>query len=359
MNNMPTILIVDDVVENVRLLKQVLRDTGQIVFATSGLEALEQVQRHHPDIILLDVMMSGMDGYETCRRLKALPETRHIPVLFITGAGGESDEEMGLALGAIDYITKPFSPNIVRARVKNQLALVAAERAHRQWVADTSHELRTPLTILSMHLEAMRDGVFPVNAGTIGVLSDTVNGMERLVSDLHQLASTDAGAHGYHFEALDMADLIDEACTSFAASLLAHRLTLSQDIRTSAPVFVRGDRQRLSQVLANLLGNTIRYTDEGGRVRIMLELDAQGRCRIRIDDSAPGVPDDALPRMFERFFRVDESRSRAGGGSGLGLAICQAMVQAHGGTMAASHSELGGVGIDIILPLHANNRGTP
>jgi two-component system, sensor histidine kinase and response regulator len=230
MTTMPTILIVDDVVENVRLLKQLLHDIGQIVFATNGLEGLEQAQRHRPDIILLDVMMSGIDGYETCRRLKALPETRAIPVLFITGAGGEGDEEMGLALGAIDYITKPFSPNIVRARVKNHLALVAAERAHRQWVADTSHELRTPITILGMHLEAMRDGVFPINATTLGVLSDTVNGMERLVRDLHQLASTDAGAHAYHLEQVDMADLIDEACTAFAASFLAHKLTLSQVI---------------------------------------------------------------------------------------------------------------------------------
>lgn len=354
MTSMPTILIVDDVVENVRLLKQLLHDAGQIVFATNGLEALEQVQRHRPDIILLDVMMSGMDGYETCRRLKALPETRHIPVLFISGAGGESDEEMGLALGAIDYITKPFSPNIVRARVKNQLALVAAEHAHRQWVADTSHELRTPITILSMHLEAMRDGVFPINATTLGVLSDTVNGMERLVSDLHQLASTDAGAHGYHFEALDMADLVDEVCAAFAATFLAHGLTLTQDIQAGAPVLVRADRQRLNQVLSNLLGNTIRYTNHGGQARITLNHDDAGRCRIRLDDSAPGVPDSALPRMFERFFRVDESRSRVGGGSGLGLAICQAMVHAHGGTMTASHSELGGVCVEILLPPHTD-----
>lgn len=352
MNTMPTILIVDDVVENVRLLKQLLHDVGQIVFATNGLEGLEQAQRHRPDVILLDVMMTGIDGYETCRRLKALPETRAIPVLFITGAGGDSDEEMGLALGAIDYITKPFSPNIVRARVKNHLALVAAERAHRQWVADTSHELRTPITILGMHLEAMRDGVFPINETTLGVLSDTVNGMERLVRDLHQLAATDAGAHAYQLEPVDMADLIDEACTAFAASFLAHKLTLSQSILAPFPVFVNADRQRLNQVLANLLGNTLRYTDEGGQASITLDLLDAGRCRIRIDDSAPGVPDAALARMFERFFRVDESRSRAGGGSGLGLAICQGILQAHGGTAMATHSELGGICVEIVLPVH-------
>ena len=351
MSAKPIILIVDDVVENVRLLKELLRDIGQIVFATNGLGALEQARRHRPDIILLDVMMSGIDGYETCRRLKALQETRAIPVLFLTGAGAERDEEMGLALGAIDYITKPFSPNIVRARVKNHLALVLAERAHRQWVADTSHELRTPITILGMHLEAMRDGVFPVNQQTLAVLSDTVKGMERLVSDLHQLAATDAGAHAYQFEPVDVADLVDEACTAFSASFAAHGLTLAQDIRVDQPVMVRADRQRLQQVLSNLLGNTLRYTDSGGQARISLALDAAGRCRLRVDDSAPGVPDEALPRMFERFFRVDESRSRAGGGSGLGLAICQSAVQAHGGKMIAAHSTLGGVSMEINLPV--------
>ena len=129
---MPIILIVDDVMENVRLLKNLLQDFGQIVFARDGLEALVQAQRHRPDIVVLDVMMPGLDGYETCRRLKAEPQTRDIPVIFITGADGESDEARGLAVGAIDYITKPFAPAIVRARVQNHLALVRATTELRQ-----------------------------------------------------------------------------------------------------------------------------------------------------------------------------------------------------------------------------------
>lgn len=125
----PVILIVDDVVENVRILKSLLQDLGQVVFARDGLEALAQVERHRPDIVLLDVVMPGLDGYETCRRLKANPSTRDIPVIFITGADAESDEAEGLAVGAIDYITKPFAPAIVQARVRNHLALV---RAHAE-----------------------------------------------------------------------------------------------------------------------------------------------------------------------------------------------------------------------------------
>jgi two-component system sensor histidine kinase BaeS len=204
----------------------------------------------------------------------------------------------------------------------------------------------------------LRDGVLPVDASTLGVLADTVNGMERLVNDLHQLASNDAG-HAYHVEAVDLAELVDEACGAFAASFRTHRLTLDQDIAAAPALLVWADRQRLNQVLTNLLCNTMRYTDEGGQAKVTLALDADGQCRIRIDDSAPGVPDSALPRMFERFFRVEESRGRAGGGSGLGLAICRAIVHAHGGSVTASHSGLGGVRMEIILPRLAGDGDVP
>jgi CheY-like chemotaxis protein len=128
---MPVILVADDVVENIRILKNALGDLGDVVFARDGEEALAQAMRHRPDIILLDVGMPVLDGRQVCRRLKADEGTRGIPVIFITAAGAEEDEERGLALGAIDYITKPFAPAIVRARVKNHLALMKATAALR------------------------------------------------------------------------------------------------------------------------------------------------------------------------------------------------------------------------------------
>ncbi|MES2257157.1 MAG: diguanylate cyclase [Pseudomonadota bacterium] len=129
---MAAILIVDDVVENIRLLKSLLADLGQILFARDGAAAIAQAELHRPDLILLDVMMPGIDGHETCRRLKQAAGTRDIPILFVTAASSDGDEAAGLALGAIDYITKPFCPEIVRARVRNQLALVAARNELRQ-----------------------------------------------------------------------------------------------------------------------------------------------------------------------------------------------------------------------------------
>jgi signal transduction histidine kinase len=358
----PVILIVDDVMENIRLLKNLLQDIGHIVFARNGLEALAQAERHAPDIVLLDVVMPGMDGHETCRRLKANPHTCDIPVIFVTGNDAESDEAQGLALGAIDYITKPYAPAVVRARVRNHLALVrahsevrqfkeqleASERARRQWVADTSHELRTPITILNAHLEAIRDGVIDASQEEVELLLDTVRSMEKLVSDLHDLARADAGAQAFHFAELDLSAMLQDVRDGFAPQFARQDLDFRFD-NLSGTLLLQADRQRLGQAVSNLLSNSLRYTDAGGKVVVTLE---EEECSImmRIEDSAPGVPEEALPLLFDRFYRVDGSRNRTSGGSGLGLAICQSIVHSHGGQVAVRASGMGGLCVEIRLP---------
>ncbi|MCY0912467.1 ATP-binding protein [Massilia antarctica] len=146
--------------------------------------------------------------------------------------------------------------------------------------------------------------------------------------------------------------LCGEVAAAFAPRLASHPLRYSLVDTLPPGCVARGDRQRLGQVLSNLLGNCLRYSDAGGEVQVALALHGQ-QIVISVDDTAPGVPDAALARLFERFYRVDESRSRASGGSGLGLAICAAIVGGHGGRMRASHSALGGLRIGIMLPAHA------
>jgi signal transduction histidine kinase len=361
-NMHPVILIVDDVMENIRLLKNLLQDIGQIVFARNGLEALAQAERHAPHIVLLDVIMPDMDGHETCRRLKANPHTAEIPVIFVTANDAESDEAQGLALGAIDYITKPYAPAVVRARVRNHLELVrahsevrqfkekleASERARRQWVADTSHELRTPITILNAHLEAIRDGVIQISDEEVSLLLETVRSMEKLVADLHDLARADAGAQAFYFAEVDLGAMLQEIRDGFAPQFARQSLECRFE-NLDCTVVLPADRQRLAQAVSNLLGNSLRYTDAGGQVLMALSEEGDAIV-VRIEDSLPGVPDEALPMLFDRFYRVDGSRNRASGGSGLGLPICQAIVQAHGGQIAVRASELGGLCVEIRLP---------
>ncbi len=228
------------------------------------------------------------------------------------------------------------------------------ELSRRQWVADTSHELRTPLTILRAHTDAMRDGVMPLDARGLARLDSAVGDLDRLIADLYQLARADVGMLELRREAMPLGLLFDELATQYREPL--RQIGLSLELLPPPDVHLLADPERMRQLFANLLGNAMRYTDAGGKVRISAVADS-AKVAIRIEDTAPGVPDGALAHLFERFYRVDVSRSRRGGGSGLGLAICQSIVEAHGGHIAAGHSSLGGLCITVTLAKAEARRG--
>jgi two-component system sensor histidine kinase BaeS len=229
----------------------------------------------------------------------------------------------------------------------NMLArtLEAARAARSQWIADIAHELRTPLSILRGEIEALQDSVRPLTQEAVGSLASEASRLARLVEDLHTLSLSDLGALSYHMEPVDLAEVASDAIDAQRRALAEKGLQLELSL---APATIRGDAGRLAQVFGNLLQNSLRYTDAPGMLAVRIEPDA----RVIWEDSAPGVPPEDLPRLTERLFRVDGSRSRVGGGSGLGLAIARAIVDAHGGTLAASTSRLGGLRIEIRFPRH-------
>ena len=235
----------------------------------------------------------------------------------------------------------------------NRLAekLESAERMRRDWVADTSHELRTPVSVLRAQIEAMIDGVRPASPENLAVLERQVMSLNRLVDELYVLARLDVGELEYRMAPVDAWALFTAEARAFTDKLQAAGLALSLGDAPATSI-VQGDAGRLRQVVDNLLENSVRYTASGGEVRATASVDA-GRVTLLLDDSAPGVPDEALSRLTERFYRVDASRSRKGGGSGLGLALVERIVQAHGGELAFSHSPLGGLRVAVSLPLAA------
>jgi two-component system sensor histidine kinase BaeS len=233
----------------------------------------------------------------------------------------------------------------------NQLALTLAhnERIRRDYMADVSHELRTPLAVLRGELEAMEDGVHPATPEALRALRAEVGTLAQLVTDLHELALADVGALTYRKVDLDLAALLVQEA-GFARRACVER-QLQLDVESpDAPVMLLADESRLRQLLHNVLGNAVRYTDPGGRIQVRLRSEG-GEAVLDVMDAKPGVSDEVLSRLLDRFFRVEGSRGRAGGGSGLGLAICQSIVQAHGGRIDARHSPLGGVWIELHLPL--------
>jgi two-component system sensor histidine kinase BaeS len=235
------------------------------------------------------------------------------------------------------------------ARDFNTLAatLEATRVARQQWVADIAHELRTPLALLRAEIESMQDGVRPLDQTSVASLGVEAARLARLVEDLHTLSMSDVGALTYHKEPLDLAEAVDDVVDAQRRALGEKGLTI--DTRLNGDVRVLADETRLSQVFGNLLQNNLRYTEAPGR--IVISLSQQGaRALLTWEDSGPGVADSDLQRLTERLYRVDSSRNRASGGSGLGLAIAKAIVEGHGGTLAARRSELGGLAIDIVLP---------
>lgn len=223
-----------------------------------------------------------------------------------------------------------------------------AETARRGFLAEVSHELRTPLAVLRAELDALQDGVRTCTPAAIHSLQAEVAMLSRLVDDLYDLAVADLGAQSYRKEGVDVARLVGDTVAAFDERFAAQGLTVDSGGVASAPAVVHGDARRLTQLLNNLFENTLRYTDPGGRVEIVLRTDPS-EVILDVMDSAPGVPAHLLPRLFERLFRVEPSRSREFGGAGLGLALCRSIVRAHGGTIEAKASPLGGLWIQVRL----------
>lgn len=237
------------------------------------------------------------------------------------------------------------------ARHFNTLAerLDRAESARRQWVADTSHELRTPLAVLRAQLEAIQDGVRSATPATVDAMLRQVLALNKLIDELYALARADVGALDVKPERLDAWQLACAQAHSFEARLQAAGLAL--ELGSAPPrAEAMADPDRLRQVFDNLFENSLRYTAAGGRVALSAE-SAGALLRLHLDDSAPGVPDDALDRLAQRFYRVDASRSRAHGGAGLGLALCRRLLEAQGAQLSFAHSPLGGLRATVTISL--------
>jgi two-component system sensor histidine kinase BaeS len=237
------------------------------------------------------------------------------------------------------------------ARDFNELArtLAANDNSRKRWLADISHELRTPLAILRGEIEAMLDGVRPLDRDHLQSVQQEVAHLTRLVDDLHALTTADIGGLQYRKADCDVAELWREVCEAHAAPFAAAGLTLRSDI-PDAELVCYGDESRLRQLLDNLLDNSRKYTANGGLVQVSLRRDGE-QLLLTVEDSAPGVPAESLPRLFDHLYRVEDSRNRSTGGSGLGLAICQRIVAAHGGAITAAASAFGGLRIDVVLPM--------
>jgi two-component system OmpR family sensor kinase/two-component system sensor histidine kinase BaeS len=234
-------------------------------------------------------------------------------------------------------------------RAFNDMAesLGKAETLRKNLIADISHELRTPLTVVQGDLQAILDGVYPLDMAQVTSLYDETRLLTRLVDDLHDLALADAGQLRLERTPVDLAELARSAAGPFMPVAEAAGVRLA--VETGGDAVVDGDPDRLSQVLRNLMSNAVRHTPAGGRVTIRVR-SSDGTAVLEVADTGTGISAEDLPYVFDRFYRGDRSRSRTGGGAGLGLAIARQLIAAHGGSIGVASEAGGGTTFTVRLP---------
>lgn len=237
-------------------------------------------------------------------------------------------------------------------RAFNQMAesLERAELNRRAMTADIAHELRTPVAVQRAHLEALQDGIYPLNVENLQPILDQTELLTRLVEDLRTLALADAGVLQMERVEADLAVIAGRAVDRFRPDAESRQVQLVFNDQTGGSLRpVQIDPGRIEQIINNLLTNALRYTPEGGSISVTLCRKGESAL-LSVADTGPGIPEEALPRIFERFYRADKARSRNSGGVGLGLAIARQLAMAHGGDLTASNRPGSGAEFTLVLP---------
>ena len=224
------------------------------------------------------------------------------------------------------------------------------ERMRRQWVSDIAHELRTPLSILRGEIEALKDGIREVNRDSLDSLYSEAKHLNKIVTDLHELSLADTAALSIQKVPVDAVAVLNETLGHFEQGFAEKQIAIENSLENQPPISVIGDADRLRQLFSNLLENTLRYADAPGTLKIGQER-TENRWILFFEDSGPGVPAEALDRLFDRLYRLDRPRSRTMGGSGLGLSICKSIAKALGGEIRALNANSGGLRIEVELLL--------
>jgi len=353
------ILVVDDTPDNCLLIQAILQDEGYLVeLADSGKEALRSIEQSPPDLVLLDVMMPGMDGYEVTRRIRANTALPFMPILLTT-AYDQPSVAQGLDTGADDFIRKPVHFDELLARVRALLRLKHSvderdqiARQREDFVSRLTHDLRTPLVAADRMLNLM-------SQGALGDLSDDVQdaiatmirsnaNLLTMVNTLLEVYRYEAGRKTLVFAPVNLAELAQEVVKELSPLAIDKHLTLNLEFNEAENYNAKGDRLELYRVLTNLIGNAIKFTDEGTVSVRLLKVDTGlvPAIKLEVQDTGPGISESDRANLFESFITGKHKRS----GSGLGLHLTRRIVEAHNGRINVA-TELGkGSAFTVYLP---------
>ncbi|MBY4767623.1 hybrid sensor histidine kinase/response regulator [Burkholderia ambifaria] len=367
----PVVLVVDDTAANLALVVDTLEAEGlSVAVARDGHEALRRAELVKPDLILLDVMMPGLDGFQTCRALKDNPVTRDIPVIFMTSLTRTEDKITGFRVGAMDFVTKPLQMEEVAVRVQMHLKLHALQRLQQEQNARLeeeiktrvqaqdalievldgvrnvsnaiAHDLRTPLTELRSRLEVLLLGLRKKgDEDTLGQLEVAMADVDRVIgifNALLRLAEIDAGVRRSGFVKSDVVTILSDAVEFYQPVAELRGISLTLLLCSEREVLADVDPLLLAQAIGNLIDNALKYAQDNGEVEVSL-CERDDRIDVTVSDDGPGIPLAERSKVTERFYRGD--RSRGTPGVGLGLALVKAVATLHHGFLEFADNEPG------------------
>jgi two-component system, sensor histidine kinase and response regulator len=354
------VLIVDDNTNNLAVLFNYLDGVGYVVLVSQdGETALELASRELPELILLDVLLPGINGFETCRRLKADPRTADIPVLFISALSDIQDKVEGFESGGVDYITKPFQQEEVLARINAHLTITRQREELNRLNATKSrffgviaHDLRGPFMGLLGALELMKDSIETLDPETLRTMAaslhESAEKTYHLLNNLLEWARSQQNQVEYHPTQLVLYQVVFEIAQLFRPTARQKSVEIVNDV--SPEIMVTADRNMLSTVLRNLINNAVKFTPAAGTVTISAAVDDQ-MVTVTVADTGVGIPESALPHLFD----LEHSSSREGTsgekGSGLGLLLARDYVDRHGGRIWATSTPGAGSRFSFTVPL--------
>jgi signal transduction histidine kinase len=356
----PTLLVVDDTEDNLDLLEFALkRKPIKMLRASSGRQCLTIAQEKNPDVILLDIQMPEMDGFETLMHLRANPVTAKIPVIFLTAQRKDASSiERGLELGADEYLTKPIDTEELLVRTKMLVRLTRAERELERTKADFMamlvHDLRSPLngikSVIDFYRE-IRDQDKQFTAEQLSLLDtagDSARRMLELINDILDLSKFEAGNMSLDKQKIGLSIILDTVCREMELQFKQKNIALVKHYGEKLPDVVV-DAEKVAQVTMNLLSNAMKFTKGGGSVTVASSVETEPASaagpektfvKVSIMDTGVGIPAEEIPQLFERYKQVSSAKRTKQKGTGLGLSICKLIVQSHGGKMGVE-SEVG------------------
>lgn len=341
-NSAHTVLLVDDNRVNQIPLATVLEKADyKVILGGSAEEAMKLLHTLTPDIILLDVMMRGMNGFSFCRKLKKNPKYQDIPVIFLTSLSNQQDIVKGFDAGGQDYIIQPCNQQELLARVKTHIHLhdtllenkrlsrlaLDASKSKSEFLASMSHEIRTPLNSIIGMAEVLADTALSEEQHEyVRIFRAAGESLLGIINDILDLSKIEAGQTELESIDFDLPSLLESvtAIVSFRAE--EQETTIESHINSNVPFYLNGDPTRLRQILLNLVGNAVKFTSKG-EVEISVSLDeSSNKLQFAIRDTGIGIPTDKQQVIFDSFTQADSLTTRKYGGTGLGLTICQKLL---------------------------------